>query len=91
MTMFNVSGMYDYKQQRSGKESDAVGDVSVPSESCLFLQHLAYFERFNFNAPVQSVSWMKNTLDVSNIEYWTPGVAVSSLNANVGILWTKVS
>ncbi|KAJ7919764.1 hypothetical protein B0H13DRAFT_1868178 [Mycena leptocephala] len=39
-----VPGLSDFKSQRAGSRAKSTGDVATPSETCLILHHLSYFQ-----------------------------------------------
>jgi hypothetical protein len=85
--LWMVPGLTDFKSQRSGTKSKSTGEVATPSETCLILHHLSYFQ--HFGAP--DGDWSHRDYPRSGMVYWSPDTKASRATEEVARLWLAVS
>ncbi|KAJ7447754.1 hypothetical protein B0H11DRAFT_1929497 [Mycena galericulata] len=85
ISLWMFPGLSDFKAQRTGSRSKSTGEVATPSETCLILHHLSYFQYLD--APDKD--WAHLDFPTSGMVYWTPESNSHSATAEVAQLWLQ--
>ncbi|KAJ7763877.1 hypothetical protein B0H16DRAFT_1455120 [Mycena metata] len=86
IAMWMVPGLSDFRAQRAGTKSKSTGEVATPSETCLVLQHLSYFQ-FLGDA---DRDWSHADFPKSGMVCWSPETKASRATEPVARLWLKL-